>query len=216
MTWLWVFALGLAAFVLLAFVLKLPRKGWEPIGAALLLGLAGFAYQARPAQPGSPKDAVQESDRSGEMLVAARKALASETAMPNQPNQWMVIADALTRNGQYGDSAGVVLGAVERDPRNADAWLSLANNLVAHAEGNMTPAAQYAYRRAAEANPQHPGPPFFVGLALASGGKLTEARAVWADLLARTPADAPSRPFIAERLERLDAFLAMQGQAQQR
>ena len=128
MTWLWVIALGLAAFVLLAFVLKALRKGWEPIGAALLLGLAGFSNQAHPGQPGSPKEPEQRADKSGAALVEARKALASETAMPNQPNQWMVIADALSRNGQYGDAAGVVLGAVESDPHNANAWLSLANS----------------------------------------------------------------------------------------
>jgi cytochrome c-type biogenesis protein CcmH len=216
MTWLWVIALGLAAFVLLAFLLKAPRKGWEPIGAALLLGLAGFSYQGHPSQPGSPKEPEQRADKSGAALVEARKALASETAMPNQPNQWMVIADALSRNGQYGDAAGVVLGAVESDPRNANAWLSLANNLVAHADGILTPASQYAYRRAAQADPQHPGPPFFMGLALAGSGKLTEGRALWADLLTRTPADAPYRADLAERLERLDAFIAAQGQQEQR
>ncbi|HQV02884.1 MULTISPECIES: tetratricopeptide repeat protein [unclassified Novosphingobium] len=216
MTWLWVIALGLAAFFLLAFVLKAPRKGWEPIAAALLLGLAGFSYQAHPSQPGSPKEPEQRADKSGAALVEARKALASETAMPNQPNQWMVIADALSRNGQYGDAAGVVLGAVESDPRNANAWLSLANNLVAHADGSLTPAALYAYRRAAQADPQHPGPPFFMGLALAGSGKLAEGRALWADLLARTPADAPYRADLAERLQRLDAFIAAQAQPEQR
>jgi len=140
--------------------------------------------------------------------------MANESAMPNQPNRWMIIADALSRNGQFGDAAGVVLGAVEKDPKNADAWLSLANNLVAHADGNLTPAAQYAYRQAAMADPAHPGPPFFLGLALAGSGKLAEGRALWADLLAKTPAEAPYRADLAERLKRLDAFMAAQDKQQ--
>lgn len=215
MTWFWVLALAVAAFVLMIFVLKAPRKGWEPIAAFLVLGLAGFAIQASPGQPGAPKEAEQRTDKSGAALVEARRQLASETAMPNQPNQWMVIADALSRNGQFGDAAGVVLGAVDADPRNANAWLSLANNLVAHAEGSLTPAAEFAYARAAEADPQHPGPPFFLGLAMATSGKLAEGRALWAQLLARTPADAPYRADLVERLKRLDAFIASQGQQQQ-
>ena len=212
MTWLWIIGLALAAFAVLAVVLKAPRSGWEAVGAALALGLAGFAMQASPAQPGAPKEAEQRADKSGAALVEARQALAGAQAMPNMPNRWMVIADALSRNGQYGDAAGVVLGAVEKDPNNAEAWLSLANNLVAHADGALTPAAQYAYRRAAQADPQHPGPPFFLGLALAGSGRLAEGRALWADLLARTPADAPYRADLVERLKRLDSFIAEQGQ----
>lgn len=214
MIWAWVIGLGLATFAALAIVLKAPRSGWEPIGAVLALGLAGFAMQASPAQPGAPKEAEQRADKSGEALIEARRQLASETAMPNRPNQWMVIADALSRNGQFGDAAGVVLGAVEKDPGNANAWLSLANNLVAHADGSLTPAAEYAYRNAALADPQHPGPPFFLGLALAGSGKLSEGRAQWAALLERTPRDAPYRADLEERLKRLDAFIAGQGKPQ--
>ncbi len=210
MTWVWIIGLAVASFLALVFVFKAPRQGWEAIGAAFALGIAGFASQASVALPGAPKQAQERTDKSGAALVEARRELASETAMANQPNRWMVIADALSRNGQFGDAAGVVLGAVEKDPKNADAWLSLANNLVAHADGNLTPAAQYAYRRAAVADPQHPGPAFFMGLALAGSGKLREGRALWAELLARAPVDAPYRADLEERLKRLDAFIAMQ------
>lgn len=210
MTWVWIIGLAVASFLALVFVFKAPRQGWEAIGAAFALGIAGFASQASVALPGAPKQAQERTDKSGAALVEARRELASETAMPNQPNRWMVIADALSRNGQFGDAAGVVLGAVEKDPKNANAWLSLANNLVAHADGNLTPAAQYAYRRAAVADPQHPGPAFFMGLALAGSGKLREGRALWAELLARAPVDAPYRADLEERLKRLDAFIAMQ------
>ncbi len=214
MTLVLIIGLAVASFLVLAFVLKAPRKGWEAIGAVLALGMAGFVSQASLALPGAPKEAQQQTDKSGAALIEARRELASENAMPNQPNRWMVIADALSRNGQFGDAAGVVLGAVEKDPKNADAWLSLGNNLVAHADGNLTPASQYAYRRAAIADPAHPGPPFFLGLALAGSGKLAEGRALWADLLARTPADAPYRADLAERLQRLDAFITTQGNQQ--
>jgi cytochrome c-type biogenesis protein CcmH len=206
--WLLIAGLALACFAAFALLFKAPRKGWEAIGAALLLGIAGFALQARPDQPGSPKAPASQSESSGQALIEARQQLGSGN--PIASNRWVIIADALARNGQYADAAGVVLGAVEQEPDNADAWLTLANNLVSHAEGNLTPAALYAYGRAGQADPRHPGPPFFLGLALAQGGRLAEGRAVWADLLARSPADSPWREDLVARLERLDAFIATQ------
>lgn len=205
----WVLAGGLAvaAFAVAAFVLKLPRRGWEALGAALLLGIAGYALQGAPNQPGAPK-APAEAQRNGEALVAARQALA-ETAMPG--SNMMILAEGLLRNGQYGTAAGVLRGAVERSPNDGEAWLTLANALVGHAEGNLSPAALLAYREAARVAPDHPGPPFFLGLAMAQNGRLNEARSLWRDVLARSPADAPWRADLAERLAALDRLIAEQG-----
>lgn len=215
MAWGMVLGLALIAFGLITFVFRAPRRGWEAIGAALLLGIAGFATQARTAQPGAPKQAAEQPKASGAALVQARKEMAGQgqgTAVG--ANQWMVIADALTRNGQFGDAAGIVAGAVEKDPRNADAWLALGNDLVGHAEGALSPAAIYAYRRAAAADPNHPGPPFFLGLALAANGRLAEGRALWADTLAKAPKDVPWRADLEARLARLDAFIKAQGETE--
>jgi len=209
MTWALILLLAIVAFAAIAFLFKAPRKGWEAVGAALLMGIAGFAQQGRPAQPGAPKQAAERAAASGAALVTARQQLARD-GLANSANQWMVIADALARNGQYGDAAGVVLGAVEKDPDNADAWLALGNDLVAHGEGTLTPAALYAYQRAATADPQHPGPPFFLGLALAQNGRLVEGRTLWANLLASAPPGAPWRNDLAQRLAELDGFIARQ------
>ncbi|MFN9578714.1 MAG: tetratricopeptide repeat protein [Novosphingobium sp.] len=212
-TWALVILTALAAFAV-AVLQRAPRKGWEAIGAALLVGIAGYSFQASPSQPGAPKEGAEQTAKSGAALVEARQQLAQAQASGQGLNRWMVIGDALARNGQYGEAAGVILGAVEQDPKNADAWLALANALTSHAEGNLTPAASYAHGRAAQADPMHPGPPFFLGLALAQSGKLVEARGLWAELLARSPADAPWRGDLAERLQRLDAFIAMQAAAE--
>ena len=210
MIWAMVIGLGLLAFAVLAVLCKVPRKGLEPIGAALALGLAGFAFQAAPAQPGAPKSAEQRQDKAGPLLVEARKALYGSIATPNQPNRWLLTADAMTRHGQYGDAATIVLGAVEQNPRDSEAWVALGNNLVGHAEGVLTPAAMHAYRKAAEANPASPAPGYFLGLALITNGKFVEGRAIWADLVAKAPSDAPWRGELAERIKRLDQIVAMQ------
>ena len=206
----WALAIVLAA-VALALLIRLgraPRAAWEVIAAALIFGLAGFAFQARPDLAGAPKQAAEDTGVSGADKVDARRQL--NTGGPSSGDRWLIPADALARRGQFADAAGMALGAVEQNPKNADAWLALANNLVAHAQGHLTPAALYAFERASKADPAHPGPPYFMGLALAQNGLLTQGRAMWADLLARSPADAPWRKDLAARLADLDQYIAAQ------
>jgi len=207
MTWVVVILVALAAFLALAFLLRAPRKGWEAIGAALLFGLAGFVQQARTDLPGAPKAAAESLGEDGSKLVELRRAFMANGPAPVS-NRWLVTSDGLTRGGQYGDAAGLALGAVEHDPRNAEAWLALGNDLTAHAQGTLTPAALYAYRQAAQAAPGNPGPPFFLGIALAQSGRFEEARQVLGELQTQTPADAPWREFVSGVVARLDAMLA--------
>ena len=209
MSWALIIALAALAFAALVFLFKVPRGGWEAVGAALLLGLAGYALQGSPAQPGAPKAPAAQNKGNGQALVAARQQLRASGAQGT--SSWLVIGDAMARNGQYADAASVLLGAVEKNPKDAEGWLALGNALVGHSEGALTPAALYAYQRAATADPAHPGPPFFLGLALAQSGRLNEGRAMWAELLARSPKDAPWRADLAERLSKLDQFIAANG-----
>ena len=210
----WIIAMATALVALGAIVLlrrrrkEAGRQGIEPVGAALLLGIAGYGLQASPGLPGAPKAPVQERVGDAQALVEARKGMGEPGAPAG--SSWLVIADGMARNGRYADASAVLLGALDDNPRDADAWLALGNALVGHADGMLTPAALYAYRHAAEAAPEHPGPPFFLGLALAQSGRLAEGRAMWADLLARSPADAPWRADLKLRIDQLDAFIARQ------
>jgi cytochrome c-type biogenesis protein CcmH len=218
MSWVWAFVLALVALGLVLLLMRWMGKGWvgwEAIAAALLLGIAGYGLQGRPGLPGAPKTPAEKISSDPAALVAARKALNGKDM--SQEDNWVVTADAFARHGQYADAAGLLRGVVDNDPKDADAWLALANALVGHAEGTLSPAALYAYRHAAEAAPSHPGPPFFLGLAMAQSGRFAEARQLWADLLQRTPPDAPWRADLQDHLARLDALIArqaaMQGQA---
>lgn len=201
---------GLAVLVLglLLFVLKVPRGAREAVASAVLLGIAGYLWQGAPALAGAPKEASEPVSSNPAALVEARSKVRN-SGIPNG-NRWVVIADGLARNGRYADAAEVLRGAVEEDSKNSEAWLAMANALVAHADNSLTPGALYAYRRAAKAAPDEPGPPFFLGVAFAQEGRLAEARELWAGLVARAPADAPWRAPIAGQVERLDAVIAAQ------
>jgi len=206
MTWVVLIALTLAVFIVLMVLRRGQGEGWEVIAAALMVGLAGYALQGAPGLPSAPKAPAADARKDGEAMVAERQKLSG--ADPTQ-NKWQVIADALTRQGQYAEAATILRGAVEADPHNSDAWVALGNALAAHAEGNLSPAVLYAYRHGADADPKAPGPPFFLGLAMARAGRFDETKALWQGLLDRAPADAPWRKDVVDRMARLDQLMAM-------
>jgi cytochrome c-type biogenesis protein CcmH len=151
---------------------------------------------------------VETARTADEALIAERQAMGSAFG---SGQSWLIVADGLTRRGQYGAAAQVLRSAVQENPRDADLWVALGNALVGHGNGFISPAAQFAFQRAASIEPGHPGPPFFMGLALAQSGRLVEARAIWAELLERTPKEASYRPDLESRLARIEAMIATQG-----
>lgn len=206
MTWAVILAVAGVVFGVMVAVLKLPRAAWELTGAALLFGLAGYAVQGHPGAPGAPKAPAEDQKTADAELLRQRQAMGDKFG---QGQSWLVVSDALSRAGQFRAAADLLGQAVKRNPNDADLWVALGNALTGHSDGTITPAAEFAFRRAAAINPDHPGPPFFMGMALAQSGRLKDAREVWAALLARAPADAPWRPDLTQRLARLDQLIAM-------
>jgi len=208
MSWLVILALAGAVFVLLTVVLKAPRVGWEAILAALLLGLAGYGLQGNPGLAGAPHEAPATSAGVGADMVAQRLALAGDGAVGDAA---LIPADAFMRHGEYAEAAALLRQVVAANPQDGEAWLALGNALVAHGEGALSPAAAYAYAEARVAEPEAPGPRYFLGLALATSGRLGAARAQWAELLARARPAAPWRGDVAGKLRRLDRLIALTG-----
>jgi cytochrome c-type biogenesis protein CcmH len=204
----WVLIILMAVLVLIALWRfgKFDKAALQFLGAALLVAFAGYAWQGWPGLEGQPVPppvreklpdtafAEVRGDMLGEFDVAAR---------------WLTIADSYHRRGDTLNAAGVINADIREHPKNADLWVGLGNALVIHAGGLMTPAAELAFQRAAAIAPEHPGPKFFYGLALAQGGKFDEAEAIWRSILATAPAGVSWRPMIEERLIMLEQARAM-------
>jgi len=208
-SWLLVLALALAAFALAAWTFRLERKLWTTLLAALGFGLAGYASQASPHLAGAPARSAQDSVSGQQDIVAARQEMVP--ARFRSGSDKVLVADALARRRQFANAAALLRAATEDRPSDSEAWVALANTLVEHAEGRLTPAALYAFRRAAAAAPQNPAPGYFLGLALIREGRILEARQAWSATLSSTADDSPARSLLAERLARLDALLVQVG-----
>ena len=119
----------------------------------------------------------------------------------------LLIADALARRDRPEDAATMLRGAIREAPRDAESWLALGNALVAATDGRLTPAAQYAYRRAEALAPESPGVPFFLGIAQLQANNFLDARMLWGEALRRAPESSEERAQIAARVARLDEVL---------
>lgn len=204
MSWLLVIALALAALAFAVLVLRLPRGGWSLFASALMFGLAGYALQGSPDLPSAPASAQPGRSSDGAALVEARRAFFDGAL----PSRYVVSADAFAREGRWVDAAGFLRNAVHEEPRDAEAWLGLGIALVEQAEGQLTPAAELAFRRSREASNGGLAPSYFLGLSLLRRGDIGETRQLWAAALAAARPDAPGRAILTERAARLDAILA--------
>jgi cytochrome c-type biogenesis protein CcmH len=204
MGWIALAAIGVAAFALL-WLLGLPRMLWSFAGAALLLGAAGYALQARPDLKGQPVEAAKKAQADEPMLRELRGAMFGRFGYIDG---YFFAADALTRGGDPDKAARLMLGGVRSSPQDAALWTWLGVSLVETDGRTVSPAAGVAFRRAVALAPKHPGPAFFYGLAYVRAGQFAAALPWWKRALALTPPDASYRKDIATRVALLEQFLA--------
>jgi cytochrome c-type biogenesis protein CcmH len=188
--------LGLVALVSLALLWLMRLRGpmLTLAAAAIAFGCAGYALQGSPGLAGEPRTSARRSPPMP--LTGARHAL---TGQFDYADIWLNIADALASRGNTEQAADLLAAQVARHPGEYKLWLGLGNALTDHAR-TVTPAARYAYTRAAELAPGHPAPLFFLGLAEARSGNPEEAAKLWREVLANAPADASWRPMVEDGL----------------
>ena len=202
MIWAGIIALALVVALAAIVVFRVPQRQWAVLGVALALGLAGYASQGRPDMAGAPKAAAAQKPVDGAAMVAARQSFADGPS-----SNFMIISDGFARRGDFANAAGVLQAALRKNPKDGAAWLGMANALVEQADGQMTPAALYAYRQAAEVDPQNSGPAYFLGVAMIRSGRLIEGDQLWREALRKSPADAPWRPDLEQRITALESLM---------
>lgn len=204
----WALVIGLAAitFGAAAFLLKVGKGGWSLLGATLLFGLAGYGLQGSPGQPAAPGAFSAEQPVDGELLVTARREYFDSTQLPSR---WIMTGDGFARRGDYEQAAGFYRSATEENPRDLEAWIALGIALVEHGEGNLTPAALYAFERAEALDGSNGGARYFLGLSWLRAGQPLRTRELWIQALENAPEDAAWRESLILRLLRLDAMLGI-------
>lgn len=206
----WVFLLILSAAVALLVrqFARLPKGGFELVLAALLTGVAGYAWQGNPDMAGVQVQSTEKGLSLDPRVAATRRLM---TDQYGEAAKVANFADLLDSWGKTREAVIAVKTGIAKDPGNAELWTSLGNTLVVHGGGMMSPAAELAFARAQALAPDQPAPAYFRGLALAQSGRIEEAAQSWARVLNGSPPDAPWRADVEMRLAL--ALRIMQAQA---
>lgn len=207
MGWLFLVLLALAIAAALA-LLRVDRRLWSMVGAALMLGAAGYAWQGSPSLPGSDArpDALRLTDDPS--LVDLRERMLGRFTADAA---YLTASDAMARAGDQRSAVRAILGGLNRYPHSVMLWTALGTTLAAHDGNQPSPPALFAFRQAIRVAPRHPAPHFFLGLAQVRANDYAAARREWARTLALSPEGASYRRDIAVRLMLIDRLLAEQG-----
>lgn len=205
MGWVWLAVLGAGTLGAMA-LLRVPRLLWTMVGAALMLGAAGYALQGSPAMPA--RDAVGDAQAAPDdpALIDLRDRMFGRFT---GDGAWVMAADAMARSGDRRAAVQAALAGIRHFPQSAELWTALGSAYAAHDGGQVSPPALFAFKRAMRLGPQHPGPPFFAGLAYVRTGDYATARRYWLRALALSPPGTSYRQDIAIRLALLDRVLAL-------
>ncbi len=156
-------ALIAAATVGLLSLMKLRGPLLTLAAAAIAFGCAGYAWQGRPDLAGAPRAATERGAPLS--LAGARVTLMGQF---DSADSWLIMSDNFSARGNSQNAVGILRSAVREHPRDFKLWVGLGNALVDHGRG-LNPAARLAFGNAAALAPNHPAPPFFLGLAEALG-----------------------------------------------
>lgn len=204
MGWIALALIGLASAGLLRLI-GVGRDMMWFVGAALMLGATGYALQGSPDVPSHKVEANATPIEVDRGLVALRGKM---FGIATGEAAFLGTSDAMIRAGDLHSAATLVLAGIRQSPNSAMLWAGLGGVLAQHDGDTLSPAANFAFRRAVALAPEHPGPYFFLGVAQIRARNLPAARAAWARALALTPPTADYHDELAERLAILDQFMA--------
>ena len=193
--------IGLATLLLLWRIARLSTGAIFLVGAALALGLVGYALQGSPALPAAR--AVPSAEAQARTQNAEADPSNALLGRFGGEADALKQADSYFRINRPDLAARVIKLGLSRNRNSPALWTGLGNALVAHGDGFLSPAAEFAYRRALRITPGFPGALYFYGVALAENGRVDEARPVLVELVRIIPADVPVRVQLVAELQRM-------------
>ena len=155
---------------------------------ALAAGVTGYWLTGSPGLPARPAPQAPLDVGFTPDAEKARDALLEDLG---DVGAWITLSNAMIRAERTELAVETMQQATTAIPGDVNLWVQMGVALVAHAEGEVVPAARLAFDRASRLDPSHPAPRYFLGLAWLQAGRPKDALAVWYELRSMTPPDAP-------------------------
>jgi cytochrome c-type biogenesis protein CcmH len=202
----WIAILLVSAFAAGGILLFTPtrRRLWPVVLAAIVLGLAGYAWQGRPDQPQAPAKTIASELKAADALISMR---ADMDASYGGAKLYLTLADSYAREGNYKFAASYIDGGLRRYPRDGDLWAGLGVVLFLAGDGKMSPPAEMAFANARKYRPLNRAPDYFKGLVALFDGRPAEAMETWQKLVDEAPDQAVWKPKLESQLSGLKSML---------
>jgi cytochrome c-type biogenesis protein CcmH len=176
-------------------VLVLPLAA---LGLYALLGqpgLRGRPHIEAAAQPAAPND--PQTTEIANLVAQLEQRMAEQ---PQDPVGWRLLGHAQGGLGRWPESAASYAHAVAAGAHDAATLAEWGEALVFAGGGTVSPPADEVFRRALASDPKEPRARYYEGLAKLQRGDAKGAVALWRELAAQAPADAPWAAFIQDRI----------------
>jgi cytochrome c-type biogenesis protein CcmH len=182
------------------------RRRVTAIAGLVLLpagALALYLVLGSPQMPGEPLAARMKAEQNNPPIEALVTRVEDHIATnPDDGRGWEVLAPVYMRLGRFDDSIRAWRNVIRLNGANADRESSLGEALVAAANGVVTAEAKSAFERASALDKTDVKTRFYLGMAADQDGNRAQAEAIWRDLLASAPPDAPWVEIVRHALDR--------------
>ena len=166
----------------------------------------GLGLYLRVGSPDYHDMPLASRDAPSQNIVAVVEKVESHLAThPDDGRGFELIAPIYLQLGRFGDAARAYTQTIRLKGETADRDVALGQALLLEADGVVTEEARKALDAALKLDPGLPQARFYKGVAADQDGNTAEARAIWQDIVAQAPADAPYVGAVRRRLAALDA-----------
>lgn len=170
-----------------------------PLGA-----LAGYLYLGQPELPAKPfAERLRTPINQATPADLIARVEAQLRIKPDDARGWDVIAPIYLQLGRYADAAAAFSNAMQYGGETPQRLSGFADARVGQENGIIPDDARRAYERIVALAPDRFDARLRIALAKEQDGKAADAIADIKALLAAAPADAPWRPMVERRLQRM-------------
>lgn len=189
---------GLTVFARIGVVLAVM------VFAAGLYAVLGSPGTPSAPPPGRQLAASQLLEEGGiTMGQAAEQVKAHLAENPSDIQGWLVLAKTARAIGDFPTTASAYSALANMNPGEPKYRIEEFEVYMAHAGGQITPAARLVLAALLDSAPEHPAGQYYLGLAHLQSGNEAAARAVWTALADRSTADAPWMSSLTRQLRGL-------------
>lgn len=179
------------------------------LGLYLAIGAPGFPDQPMAARVEAWRKASPESLQPVEMAAVLRAMVAER---PNDPQGLQYLAMAEAASGDPASAARALRRAIELAPDQAILWESLGEALVMQAGGEVSAAAETAFKEALRRDPKLLTARVFLAKRQVDAGDKALGLAQWRALQDELPAADPRREALARAIAEAEAAPAASDQ----